>query len=66
MDVVITSGLDQIYPKVLMVGRVTRIGGGTGLFKEIYVTPSTRFEEIEDVLVAQVQTADLSTPESVH
>jgi rod shape-determining protein MreC len=31
-DVVVTSGLDQIYPKGLVVGRVRSVGKGSGLF----------------------------------
>jgi rod shape-determining protein MreC len=52
-DEVVTSGLDQIFPKGLTVGRVVRIGAGTGLFKEIYVAPSVHFDEVEEVLVVK-------------
>ena len=52
-DEVVTSGLDQIFPKGLTVGRVVRIGPGTGLFKEIYVAPSVHFDELEEVLVVK-------------
>jgi rod shape-determining protein MreC len=50
-DEVVTSGLDRIYPKGLFVGRVSSVGRGVGLFKEILVTPSARFDRIEEVLV---------------
>ena len=50
-DRVITSGLDQIYPKGLLVGRVSKVGAADGLFKEIYVTPSVQFDQVEEVLV---------------
>jgi len=50
-DRVVTSGLDQIYPKGLLVGRVSKVGAADGLFKEIYVTPSAQFDQIEEVLV---------------
>jgi rod shape-determining protein MreC len=50
-DVVVTSGLDRIYPKGLVVGRVRFVGPGSGLFKEILVSPSARFGELEEVLV---------------
>jgi rod shape-determining protein MreC len=52
-DAVVTSGLDQIFPKGLMVGRVIRVGGGSGLFKEIYVAPSAHFDAVEEVLVVR-------------
>ena len=51
-DVVVTSGLDQIYPKGLVVGRVRSVGKGSGLFKEVAVAPSANFERIEEVMVA--------------
>ena len=51
-DVVVTSGLDQIYPKGLVVGRVRSVGRGSGLFKEVAVQPSANFEKIEEVMVA--------------
>jgi rod shape-determining protein MreC len=50
-DVVVTSGLDRIYPKGLAVGRVRAVGPGTGLFKEVRVEPSARFATLEEVLV---------------
>ncbi len=50
-DVVLTSGLDRIYPKGLVVGRVRAVGPPSGLFKEVLVTPSARFDEIEEVLM---------------
>jgi rod shape-determining protein MreC len=50
-DVVVTSGLDGVYPKGLAVGRVRAIGGGTGLFKDVRVEPSARFATLEEVLV---------------
>lgn len=50
-DVVVTSGLDRIYPKGLAVGRVREVGQGTGLFKEVRVEPSARFATLEEVLV---------------
>ncbi len=50
-DVVVTSGLDRIYPKGLAIGRVRAVGPGTGLFKEVRVEPSARFATLEEVLV---------------
>jgi len=50
-DVVVTSGLDRIYPKGLVVGRVRFVGPGSGLFKEVLVSPSARFGSLEEVLV---------------
>lgn len=50
-DAVVTSGLDRIFPKGLMVGRVRSVGSRSGLFKEVLVTPSARFDQLEQVLV---------------
>lgn len=50
-DRVVTSGLDQIYPKGLMVGEVSHIGASDGLFKEIYVRPTAQFDQVEEVLI---------------
>jgi rod shape-determining protein MreC len=52
-DEVVTAGLDQIFQKGLMVGRVSRVVTPPGLFKEIYVTPSAQFEQVEEVLVVK-------------
>lgn len=52
-DVVVTSGLDRIYPKGLMVGRVRSVSRGAGLFKEILVTPSAGFDRLEVVMVVR-------------
>lgn len=50
-DLVVTSGFDQVYPRGLLVGRVSYVGPSTGLFKEVRVTPSTRFDALEEVMV---------------
>lgn len=50
-DVVVTSGFDRIYPKGLVVGRIHSVGTPSGLFREVYVTPSARFDQLEQVLV---------------
>jgi rod shape-determining protein MreC len=50
-DLVMTSGQDRIYPKGLVVGRVRVVGKGSGLFKEILVEPSARFDQVEEVLL---------------
>lgn len=65
-DVVVTSGLDRIYPSGLMVGRVRTIETGNGLFKEIRVQPSARFDELEEVLVVRTPLPDDTTVETVR
>lgn len=52
-DVVATSGLDRIYPKGLMVGRVRSVTRGAGLFKDVLVAPSAGFDRLEVVMVVR-------------
>ena len=64
-DLVVTSGIDRIYPKGLVVGRVRFVGDESGLFKEIRVEPSARFDQLEEVLVVKRSAQDLATPLTV-
>jgi rod shape-determining protein MreC len=50
-DVVVTSGLDQIYPKGLTVGVVVSVEEGDQLTKHIIVRPEVDFRRLEEVLV---------------
>ncbi len=50
-DVVVTSGVDGIYPKGLVIGEVVDVAPGQGLYKVIHVVPSVDFSSIEEVLV---------------
>ena len=65
-DRVLTSGLDRIYPKGLVVGRVLAIGPSAGLFKEVQVSPSARFDQVELVLVVRGRPAPTTLTESVR
>jgi rod shape-determining protein MreC len=65
-DRVLTSGLDRIYPKGLVVGRVRSVGTATGLFKEVFVTPTARFDQLEEVLVVTSLPGHLTLTESVR
>jgi rod shape-determining protein MreC len=65
-DLVVTSGLDRIYPKGLVVGRVRFVGKGSGLFRDIRVEPSARFESLEEVLVVRRTDAPPETPHGVQ
>jgi rod shape-determining protein MreC len=64
-DVVVTSGMDRIYPKGLVVGTVRTVGPGSGLFKEILVTPAARPDQLEGVLVVKKVEAPPVFDESV-
>ncbi len=65
-DVVVTSGLDHIFPKGLLVGRIVSVGPPTGLFREIRVAPSAHFDRIEEVLVLKRAPDAVSLPRSVR
>lgn len=49
-DSVLTSGMDQIYPKGLAVGTVVQVGQGA-MYKKILVRPAVALDRLEDVLV---------------
>ena len=65
-DVVVTSGMEGIYPKGLVVGRVQLVGAASGLFRDIRVEPSARFDRLEEVLVVRLARGTLDTPRSVR
>ncbi|MBF0123978.1 MAG: rod shape-determining protein MreC [Magnetococcales bacterium] len=49
-DLVVTSGTGGVFPKGLIVGRVTSISPqGDGLFQAIHVMPAVDFSRIEEV-----------------
>jgi rod shape-determining protein MreC len=50
-DVVVTSGLDRIYPKGYIIGVVTSIGEGEGLTKIVRMRPEADLRRLEEVLV---------------
>ena len=50
-DIVVTSGVDGIYPKGFVIGEVELVDRGDGLYKMIHVRPKVEFNDLEDVLV---------------
>jgi rod shape-determining protein MreC len=65
-DVVVTSGMDRIYPKGLLVGRVRSLGPPSGLFREVIVAPAAEVDRVERVLVARGAAPPLELTESVR
>lgn len=51
-EVVVTSGLDQLFEKGLVVGTVLRVGEPVGLFKDVWVRPSASPAFAEQVYVS--------------
>jgi rod shape-determining protein MreC len=50
-ELVLTSGGDGIFPKGLLVGRVTKVSPGSELFLNIRVRPAADLSKLEEVLV---------------
>jgi rod shape-determining protein MreC len=50
-DIVLTSGGDQIFPKGLPVGTVSRVSNGKDLFLNIKIRPAANLSKLEEVLV---------------
>ena len=50
-DLVVTSGIDGIYPKGFPVGTVESVDRGPGTYHEISVRPAVDFSRLEEVLV---------------
>ena len=50
-DLVVTSGIDGIYPKGFIVGRVDSVEKSGGSYREILVRPAVEFSSLEEVLV---------------
>jgi rod shape-determining protein MreC len=56
-DVVVTSGIDGIYPKGFVIGRVEIVEKSGGAYRRIVVKPAVNFSGIEEVLVVTSPTA---------
>lgn len=52
-DIVVTSGLEGMFPPGLVIGRVRSVERGSGLFKEVRVSASADFDRLEEVLVVR-------------
>jgi rod shape-determining protein MreC len=50
-DNIVASGVDGIYPKGYLIGRVERSDRGGGLYRTISVQPAVDFSSLEEVLV---------------
>ncbi len=50
-DLVVTSGIDGIYPRGFAIGRVRSAERGAGLYRAIEVEPAVDFSRLSEVLV---------------
>jgi rod shape-determining protein MreC len=60
-ELVVTTGLDRIYPKGLAVGQVERIDNDPNApWHKIIIKPSAPVDRVEHVLVLLVEQKDLN------
>jgi len=50
-DVVVTSGLDRIYPKGITIGVVSSVEEGDQLTQSVMIRPEVEFRRLEEVLI---------------
>ena len=56
-DVVVTSGIEGIFPKGFIIGRIESVEKAGGVYKRIVVKPAVDFRNLEEVLVVLTPTA---------
>ncbi|HEX8026997.1 MAG TPA: rod shape-determining protein MreC [Vicinamibacterales bacterium] len=56
-DLVVTSGIDGIYPKGFVIGTVEHADRGAGAYHEIVVRPAVDFSRLEEVLIVKTPPA---------
>lgn len=52
-DLIVTSGIDGMYPKGIAIGRVASVQNGPRLFKVIAVEPAAGLDRLEEVFVLE-------------
>ena len=52
-DLVVTSGIDGIYPKGFVIGTIDHADRGAGAYHEIIVRPAVDFSRLEGVLIVR-------------
>ncbi|MGH9442305.1 MAG: rod shape-determining protein MreC, partial [Thermoanaerobaculia bacterium] len=50
-DLVETAGIDGIFPRGIVIGRVAAVSGGKSLFLKVRIAPSASQANLSDVLV---------------
>jgi rod shape-determining protein MreC len=66
-ETVLTSGGDQIFPKGLPVGTVTKVSNGRDLFLNIKIKPAADLSKLEEVLVlVEKQERTATAEDAVH
>lgn len=52
-DLIVTSGIDGMYPKGIAIGRVASVQNGPRLFKVVAVEPAARLDRLEEVFILE-------------
>jgi rod shape-determining protein MreC len=56
-DLVVTSGIDGIYPKGFVIGTIEHVEAGNGGYHQITVRPAVDFSRLEEVLIVRTPPA---------
>jgi rod shape-determining protein MreC len=64
-DAVVASGVDGIFPKGYLIGRVEYADHVTGLYRTINVRPGVDFSSLEEVLVVMTPPRPATRDEDV-
>jgi rod shape-determining protein MreC len=64
-DLVVTSGIDGIYPKGFVIGTIDHVAGSGGEYHEIAVRPAVDFSRLEEVLIVRTPPASAGVSEGV-
>jgi rod shape-determining protein MreC len=64
-DAIVASGIDGIYPKGYLIGRVEHADRGTGLYYTLTVRPGVDFSSLEEVLVVMTPPRPATPDEDV-
>jgi rod shape-determining protein MreC len=62
-DLVVTSGIDGIYPKGFVIGTIEHTDRGDGAYYEIVVRPAVDFARLEEVLIVRTPPASRAAGE---
>jgi rod shape-determining protein MreC len=65
-DAVVTSGIDGIYPKGYVIGRVESVERSGGAYKQILIRPAVDFSGLEEVLVVMTPVPTREPGEGGH
>ena len=61
-DLVVTSGIDGIFPKGFVIGTIDHAVRGAGAYLEILIRPAVDFSRLEEVLIVRSPPAPRATP----